>query len=397
MPQNVAIKGLLEEEKWPKEWKPTLAAFLAAMAILLHVAAICNEPVFFFSDDIKACFNQLFLAPQQWHKAVSMFRDRTSSNPLFIVEYMMPFGIQCASNIAQGWTHLLVHLVRHTMDAMEAAAVEKNPAVVAWVVERESHFKGLVQQRRLYFDGCFTDDLAAAIVGVERTTRYLMAWHEVTTRFNIMMAPPRKRQLGCRLLWVGALLLTIGLVTVSLQKRIRAIYKLKLLLAGKLSMSQLQKLNGLLQHFVSVFALKHNWTSGMYVLFNAAEMDGGVLRHPEARAEPTRHMEQTAGKWLVFLRDLAGSSACTFTSERNPITELSRFISSHSDAASEVVMGIDPDTGLGIGLGALILCRVLVELAIECGSSGAPDCSARAAGTCVEHLGVWPSSQGGSV
>ena len=209
-----------------------------------------------------------------------------------------------------------------------------------------------MQQHRLYFDGCFTDDLAAAIVGVERTTRYLMAWHEVTTRFNIMMAPPRKRQLGCRLLWVGALLLTIGLVTVSLQKRIRAIYKLKLLLAGKLSMSQLQKLNGLLQHFVSVFALKNNWTSGMYVLFNAAEMDGGVLRHPEARAEPTRHMEQTAGKWLVCLRDLVGSSACTFTSERNPITELSRFISSHSDAASEVVMGVDPDTGLGIGLGA---------------------------------------------
>ena len=136
VPQNVAIK----QAEWHPEWKPTIAAFLQALAILLHVstlaaAASVSMPIFFFSDDESKCFNQLFLAPEQWHKAVTLLQHQGA--PRWAAEYIMPFGVQCASNIAQGWAHLLMHLVRHVMDAMEAAA-ELQLVEVEWLQARQA-------------------------------------------------------------------------------------------------------------------------------------------------------------------------------------------------------------------------------------------------------------------
>lgn len=147
----------------------------------------------------------------------------------------MSFGVQCASNVAQGWAHLLMHLVRSTMDAMEQAASSTLTLVeTIWIQTRKAVFTDPTQWR-LYYAEMFTDDMAAAVVGEDRCVRYLLAWHETITSFNIIMAPPKKRQIGYVLHWIGGILLAIGLVTMALQKRIRAIHSLKVLLAGKLT------------------------------------------------------------------------------------------------------------------------------------------------------------------
>ena len=81
----------------------------------------------------------------------------------------MPFGVQCASNIAQGRDHLLVHLVRHVMDEMEAAA-ELLPVEVRWLHARRAALPAPAQTR-LYYAEMFTDDMASAILGERRCVR----------------------------------------------------------------------------------------------------------------------------------------------------------------------------------------------------------------------------------
>ena len=321
------------------------------MAILLHVAHVSKQSISLFSDDIESCFNQMVLSPEQYYKAVTLMRDGSTSNPLFTAGYVLPFGIQCASNLTQRLTHVLTHLVRDLMDAMEEQCPDPHPDIQAWVTNRKGLFPDQPWQWRLYYDGCFTDDNAAAILGVDRTVRYLRAWQEITIRFNILMAPPKKRQPGCHMRWIGAMMLSTGLATVHLQKRLRAAVMLRTLLAGSLTLSALQKLLGLRQHFVAVFALKQNMMQGMYAPLGGDEVEDGVPKQPEAKATVSPTMQSVSSKWLVMLGTLAGCAASAFTSERNPITAESLFRSWHSDAASETNLMYDPQSNLGIGLG----------------------------------------------
>ena len=194
------------------------------------------------------------------------------------------------------------------MDIMEAATAEESGAICEILAARRQRFAG-GHQHRLYFTEQFTDDSAAAILGVDRTVRYLLAWFEVTTRFNIMMAPPRKRQLGCKLHWVGAVFLAVGLLTTQLQKRVRAVAELKLLLAGRLTRAALQKLLGLLQHLTHVFALKQNMTAALYEGLGSHQFDAdGALIHPEERVQPSQNMRSSAGRWVKYLASRAGST-----------------------------------------------------------------------------------------
>ena len=97
-----------------------MAALMQAMMVLMWVSMASGQSIISFSDDKSKCFNQCRLAPQQYYKANTLLQQR--GRPIWASEYVMPFGIQCASGIAQGWAHLLMHLVRCTMDQMEDAA-----------------------------------------------------------------------------------------------------------------------------------------------------------------------------------------------------------------------------------------------------------------------------------
>ena len=166
-----------------------------------------------------------------------------------------------------------------------------------------------------------------------------------------MMAPPRKRQLGCKLHWVGAVFLAVGLLTTQLQKRVRAVAELKLLLAGRLTRAALQKLLGLLQHLTHVFALKQNTTAALYEGLGSQQFDAdGALTNPEERVQPSQNMRSSAGRWVKYLASRAGSTLKHFAAESSPLHALSMVISWHSDAASEAVMEVD-EAGDGTGLG----------------------------------------------
>jgi len=258
VPQNVAI-GL---NHWEKEVKPTMGQFMQALSVILVMAKLSEEPVFFFSDDMHKMFNQLRLAPEQLWTSNS-FMVSEDAEPKWASEKVMPFGVKCGSYIAQGWANLVLFLVRKTMDEMEAASKEDNNLLADMLSARKAKW-AKQEQVGAYYTVMFTDDSATALIGISRVIRYLCAWHEVTSKFNIMMAPPRKRQLGCRLQWVGGIVLATGAVTVGLQKRIKAIQELKRLLAGKLTVSALRKMMGLIEHFIYLLALKRNLVAALY-------------------------------------------------------------------------------------------------------------------------------------
>ena len=79
------------------------------------------------------------------------------------------------------------------------------------------------------------------------------------SRFNILMAPSKERQLGCAATWLGAILVpTTGAMTTPMTKWLRAIEMLRLLLAERLTLGQLAKLNGLLEYLCDVFCLSRS-------------------------------------------------------------------------------------------------------------------------------------------
>ncbi len=46
--------------------------YMQADSVLLHLEYESGEPLFYFGDDEFKCFNQNFLAPCQWWKAVTL-------------------------------------------------------------------------------------------------------------------------------------------------------------------------------------------------------------------------------------------------------------------------------------------------------------------------------------
>ena len=143
---------------------------------------------------------------------------------------------------------------------------------------------------------------------------------------------------------------TCGIVTVVLQKRLRALQSLRTFLAGRLTLSALQKLNGLLEHFVHIFALGRDMMADMYLQSDQPEMDSGILRQPSKLVPPSKSQQSIAGRWIRFITTVAGCSAASYTAEKQPLHFSSHMLSWHPDAANED-LGLTAD-GLGVGLGA---------------------------------------------
>ena len=198
----------------------------------------------------------------------------------------MPFGIFPASGIAQRKAYAQMELVWIEFDRLEAPIVL--PGFLArWTAQRVR----LGLSTRLAFGKQYTDDVCVVVLGVARMIRFIRAWHTVISSFNIMMAPPKKRQLGCAVTWLGAILApATGAVTTPMSKRLRAIEMLRLLLAEKLTLGQLAKLNGLLEHLCDVFCLPRSAMFHMY-----EPMQTSVVLHPDFEFVPSKHLvKQTA-------------------------------------------------------------------------------------------------------
>lgn len=178
VPQNVAIKAA----DWAPEWKPTVAQFLQALAVLLMLPAwqACQS---FSSPTTKQNATTSCVFHQNSTQAMCLLLDRTDGSARWVSERVLPFGVACASTIAQSWGHVVMTIVRGVMDTMEAACGGQSDAERSWHAARAGHFSDK-KQCRLYYADLYTDDAAAAIIGVARTVRFLVAWFETTTRLH---------------------------------------------------------------------------------------------------------------------------------------------------------------------------------------------------------------------
>ena len=238
----------------------------------------------------------------------------------------MPFGIFPASGIAQRKAYAQMELVWIEFDRLEAPIVLAG-FLARWTAQRLS----LGLSTRLAFGKQYTDDVCVVVLGVARMIRFIRAWHTVISSFNILMAPPKKRQLGCAATWLGAILApATGAVTTPMAKRLRAIEMLRLLLAEKLTLGQLAKLNGLLEHLCDVFCLPRSAMFHMY-----EPMQASVVLHPDFEFVPSKHLVKQTASWLLRLAKVAGSRCGQMLVTPWKATESTRLLHWYSDAAKE--------------------------------------------------------------
>ena len=212
-------RGLDQPPEWgtpsnrPREVKPTLAAVMRDLSILLAAARQLEEPLYVFGDDAKDYFNQLAMASEEWWKfgvvflhADDLAAPRSANERLFFVsERRIGFGASPSSNIAQRFSEALLHLLREDMDAAEASmAPDMRPSAERWRAarsairmtgKRDSDIERRAQQR-LYFAHMYTDDPIMGVVGVQRAIRLLLTWRRLVGELRLIMAIPEKRHLG---------------------------------------------------------------------------------------------------------------------------------------------------------------------------------------------------------
>jgi integrase len=113
-------------------------------------------------------------------------------------------------------------------------------------------------------------------------------------------------------------------------KRLRAIEMLRLLLAEKLTLGQLAKLNGLLEHLCDVFCLPRSAMFHMY-----EPMQASVVLHPDFEFVPSKHLVKQTAYWLLRLAKVAGSRCGQMLVTPWKATESTRLLHWYSDAAKE--------------------------------------------------------------
>ena len=246
---------------------------------------------------------------------------------MWVSERVMPFGIFPASGIAQRKAYAQMELVCIDFGRLEAAASDLCGFLVRWIAQRKKRRLST----RLAFGKQYTDDVCVVVLGAARMVRFLGAWHLVISRFNVLMAPPKKRQLGCAATWLGAILApATGAVTTSMANRLRAIEMLRIMLAERLTLGQLAKLNGLLEHLCDVFCLSRSIVFHMYEPLQRT----GTL-HPDFEFVPSKHLTKQAAAWLLRLAKTAVSRCGQILLTPWKATGSTQLLHWYNDAAKE--------------------------------------------------------------
>jgi hypothetical protein len=91
------------------------------MAVLHYAAGIFGEDLILLSDDIKSYFNQFRTHPSEWFKCCFSWLHASALGPVpvWIVEYVLGFGMMPSSGIAQRFSHALLWILRRRFDASE--------------------------------------------------------------------------------------------------------------------------------------------------------------------------------------------------------------------------------------------------------------------------------------
>ena len=251
----------------------------------------------------------------------------------------MTFGIRAASNIAQRFANILMHIFSVEMEKSDVEALpalrSAHPALDEWLRLRESlepkvallqaihaeyvagarvgSFKVFARRRlgeagwsnddirnwlaqeyvdtphlfvakqaRLWQSFMFTDDILLLFVGVETTIRGLLVWDDVTMRADVLMSP-QKRQLGVHAVWIGAgFIFSLAVAYVPRRKVLKALDGIERTLGRCNTNSGFQGLLGLLEHIVFIASMKRNVMWGGW----DPVKDASFRQHPDAAFQP---------------------------------------------------------------------------------------------------------------
>eukprot|EP00965_Chrysotila_dentata_P203322 6181644-Pleurochrysis_carterae.AAC.1 len=91
----------------------------------------------------------------------------------FVAEYVLGFGLLCASNYAQPLSIILLALLRCEF---RHSVGKKNHATLAWLHARRLHLGA--DEERMHTALMYTDDIVLAAVGTDRIVALLRAWRK---------------------------------------------------------------------------------------------------------------------------------------------------------------------------------------------------------------------------
>ena len=326
---------MAEGAKFPHELKPTPACLRAMMLVLSSSANFLNEPVFLITDDAANFFNQFALAPEEYWKFVTLLRDEDSGSAKFMAEYCMGFGVRPASNIAQRFANMLVDLVTRRFQKQELQLLQATtePRLQKWFQHRKTLSEGTgFDEAMLWFMLMYTDDPIIAIVGVDRTVRFLQTGADTIAELGLQMALASKRQLGSGVIWCGALVFARGALVVPLDKRLKALRSLLALRQGTLPVGELRSLNGLLEFCRLILCLDKSTMHGFYQPLQAK---GEIATGPQTKVRYNELIAKQANAWGRRLRDQCATSvALAIEGSREVANDASLLITS-SDACKE--------------------------------------------------------------
>ena len=120
--------------KWFKEVKPMHSDAMIGLSVLLYLANLIGDTIYFFTDDATNFFNQMVLARAEYFKCEALMYDYKAGALVLVAEYCMSFGITPASNIAQRLAILIIDVVKQSFDAEEEQYMRycEDPVMCRW-------------------------------------------------------------------------------------------------------------------------------------------------------------------------------------------------------------------------------------------------------------------------
>ena len=299
--------------KWFTEGKPMLADACGNGAILADIAWRAGLPIYTFAFDFKYFFHQLFVRYGEWWIAGSLMpsklREGGASEALVaIVERVLSMGTSPSSQIAQRFANAVLWVLFRRMDAAEELhSAAEGGVVQEWLAAR----RGMAHDdygtmARLWDAQCFTDDPELQVVGLDRALRLLATFHELVgpDGINLMYAKAAKWQAGVHIKWLGSYMSpALGVAWLARDKAVKALSRLDDLESGRLRISELAKLEGLLEHFRFVTRTPPHVMYGI----RDAYMAGEVRLGPHAHARPSGRTLAAVGRWRHAITNVSGA------------------------------------------------------------------------------------------
>ena len=260
----------------PKEHKPTTRMAMRNLAIQLFCASLTGETVYLFTDDVADYFNQFFLAPEDEWKSVVVSLAQPGDpgynvnrpSLAYVNERVLGFGTTRSSNYAQRHTNLLLEVLqRRALDNDRRISIALGSAPLnAWRARRLAlgEETGFPQDMRCT-SLMYTDDGLFICVGEEATINYLREWRGITSEAGLLMAIPKKREIGTCVLWLGVLFFSVlGIAVVPRDKLLRASSLVSQAIAKLLSFSDWRRMCGMLEHIRCVNGQPRLTQFGLY-------------------------------------------------------------------------------------------------------------------------------------